>query len=194
MLAGTAVAGNEVLLQQARDGALGQGSTPEQVERIAAAHRAATDAVIRGAVPKERTRLIRALVDAQIDALPPEQRAAIGDRDAFVERTVKGASAQMALPWMAFMLTFDPATALRKVSVPVYAAFGERDMQVPPSMHEAPLRAALRENTGAAVKVYPGANHLFQQAKTGRPSEYATLDKAFVPGLVDDIGEWILRR
>jgi uncharacterized protein len=90
MLAGTAVAGNEVLLQQTRDMSVAQGSTPEQVERVLAAHRAATDAVIRKADPEERTRLIRALVEAQIDALPPEQRAAIGDRDAFVEKRSRG--------------------------------------------------------------------------------------------------------
>lgn len=194
MMAGSAVAGRDVLVQQTRDMATAQGAPPEQVERMVAAHRAATDAVIRQADPEERTRLIRALVETQVDALPAEQRAAIGDRRAFVDKTVKGASAQMALPWMAHFLTFDPATALRRVTVPVYAAFGELDMQVPPSLHEAPLREALRENTGTTVKVYPGANHLFQQAKTGYVTEYATLPKAFVPGLVDDVGAWILRR
>lgn len=192
MLAGTAVAGDQVLRQQARDGAVAQGSTPDQVERVVGAHRAATDAVIRKADADERARLVRALVEAQVDALPAGQQAALGDRAAFVEKTVKGASALMGLPWMAFMLTFDPATALRKATVPVYAAFGERDMQVPPSLHEAPMRDALRQNPRAAVKVYRGANHLFQQANTGRVTEYATLEKAFVPGLMDDVAAWIL--
>jgi pimeloyl-ACP methyl ester carboxylesterase len=192
MLAGTAVAGDQVLRQQAGDGAVAQGATVEQVERVVAAHRAATDAVLGKVDPEEQRRLIRALVEAQLDALPAGQQAAIGDRAAFVEKTVKGASAQMALPWMAYMLAFDPATALRKATVPVYAAFGELDVQVPPSLHEAPMRDALRQNPRAVVKVYPGANHLFQQAKTGRITEYATLEKAFVPGLMDDVAAWIL--
>lgn len=193
MLAGTAVAGDQVLRQQARDMALAQGATREQVERIVDAHRAATDAVLRTPDPEERARLVRALLEAQLDVVPAEQLAAIGDRAAFVEKAVKGATAQMALPWMAYMLRFDPATALRRITVPVYGALGERDTQVPPSLHEAPLREALRHNPRTAVKIYPGANHLFQQAKTGLVTEYATLEKAFVPSLVDDVGAWILK-
>jgi hypothetical protein len=37
----------------------------------------------------------------------------------------------------------------------------------------------------------PEANHLFQRAKTGSMTEYATLDKAFVDGLTMEIGSWI---
>jgi fermentation-respiration switch protein FrsA (DUF1100 family) len=101
-------------------------------------------------------------------------------------------TAQMASPWMKFMLTFDPATALRKATVPVYAAYGELDTQVPPSMHEAPVREALRQNPRATVKIYAGANHLFQRAQTGQVTEYATLEKVFIPGLLDDLAKWIL--
>lgn len=194
MMAGPGVGGQDVLAQQTRDMAKAQGATPEQVERVVAANRAVTDAVVRKADPEERTRLIRALVEAQLDALPEAQRAGIGDREAFIEKTLKGASTQMASPWMAYFLTFDPSSWLRKVTVPVYLALGELDVQVPPSLHEAPIREALRQHKEATIKVYPGANHLFQRAKTGLPTEYGMLDKAFVPGLTDEIGAWILRR
>lgn len=192
MLAGTALPGDQVLRQQARDIALARGATSAQVDRIVAAHRGATNAVLRGAGAEERTRLVRALVEAQVDAAPAEQVAALGDRSAYVDGIVKAAAAQMVSPWMKFMLTFDPATALRDVKVPVFAAFGELDTQVPPSMHEAPLRRALRQRERTSVTTYPAANHLFQRAKTGQVTEYATLEKAFVPGLLDDVAKWIL--
>jgi uncharacterized protein len=192
MLAGTAVPGDQVLRQQARDLAIAGGATPDQVERIVAAHRAATDAVLRGAGSEEQRRLVRALVEAQIDAAPPEQVAALGDRSALVDKAVQGAVAQMSSPWMKFMVAFDPAEALRKVTVPIYAAFGELDIQVPPSLHEAPLREALRENRNATIATYPGANHLFQRAVTGHVTEYATLERAFVPKLAEDLATWIL--
>jgi uncharacterized protein len=191
MLAGTAVPGDQVLRQQARDLAIAGGATPEQVDRIVAAHRAATDAVLRGASVEEQARLVRALVEEQIDAAPPEQLAALGDRAAFVEKAVKAGTAQMTSPWMKYMLAFDPAEALRKVTVPVYAAFGALDIQVPASLHEAPLRAALTHNPHVTVTTYPGANHLFQRATTGHPTEYATLEKAFVPKLPEDLAKWI---
>jgi uncharacterized protein len=192
MLAGSGVPGDQVLRQQAREVAIIGGATPEQVERILAAHRAATDAVLRGAGSEEQGRLVRALVEAQFDAAPQEKVAALGDRSALVDKTVRGAVAQMTSPWMKFLLAFDPAGALRKVTVPIYAAFGELDIQVPPSLHEGPLREALKHNPHVTVATYPGANHLFQRATTGHPSEYATLEKAFVPKLPDDLAKWIL--
>jgi len=192
MLAGTAVPGDQVLRQQARDIAMANGATPAQVDQIVAAHRAVTGAVLRDAAADEQARLLRTLIEAQIDAAPAAQAAMLGDRKAYVDKTLIGASAQMTSPWMKFMLTFDPATALRKVTVPVYAAFGALDMQVPPSLHEAPMRQALARNPRAAITVYDSANHLFQRARTGQVAEYATLAKAFAPGLLDDIAKWIL--
>lgn len=56
MLAGTAVPGDQVLRQQARDLAIVNGATPEQVERIVTAFRAGTDAVLRGASQEEQAR------------------------------------------------------------------------------------------------------------------------------------------
>jgi pimeloyl-ACP methyl ester carboxylesterase len=194
LLAGTATSGDQVLTQQARDMAASQGASPEQIERIATAHRAAVAAVRRDADAEERSRLIRALVEAQVDAAPAAQRAMIPDREAFVAKATERAGAQMTSRWMKFLLTFDPADALRKVTVPVYAAFGALDIQVPPSMHETPMREALKQNATTTVKVYEGANHLFQKAKTGGVTEYASLEKAFVPELPQDVARWILAR
>jgi uncharacterized protein len=194
LLAGTATSGDQVLTRQARDMAASQGASPEQIERIATAHRAAVAAVRRDAEPEERARLIRALVEAQLDAAPAAQLAMVPDREAFVAKATERAGMQMTSRWMKFLLTFDPADALRKVTVPVYAAFGALDIQVPPSMHEKPMREALKQNPTVVVKVYEGANHLFQKARTGGVAEYASLEKAFVPELPQDVARWILAR
>ena len=37
----------------------------------------------------------------------------------------------------------------------------------------------------------PEANHLYQQAGTGSVAEYGTLPKAFVPGFLDTLGQWL---
>jgi fermentation-respiration switch protein FrsA (DUF1100 family) len=92
---------------------------------------------------------------------------------------------------MRFLMTYDPAEALRKVAVPVYAAFGALDTQVLPSLNEGPMREALAANRAVTIKVYPEANHLFQRAKTGQVTEYAVLERAFVPALLDDITSWV---
>ena len=55
---------------------------------------------------------------------------------------------------------------------------------------------ALRKggNEDVTVVTLPGANHLFQQAITGSNSEYVTLEKAFIPGFLGLITDWILEK
>jgi fermentation-respiration switch protein FrsA (DUF1100 family) len=98
--------------------------------------------------------------------------------------------------WMRFFLDFDPAEALARVACPVLALFGEKDLQVEPSLNRPALEGALARggNRQVTLKVYPDANHLFQKAVTGSPAEYATLEKVFVPALLDDIASWITAR
>ena len=84
---------------------------------------------------------------------------------------------------MRFFIRFDPSTALRRVSAPVLALFGGRDLQVPEAVNRARLEKALNDagNRDVTIKVYPEANHLFMKAVTGQLAEYATLPKTFVP-------------
>ncbi|HET9371556.1 MAG TPA: alpha/beta fold hydrolase [Vicinamibacterales bacterium] len=191
MLAGTGVRGDVVLRQQAADGARANGATPERVERIVAAHRKVTDAAAAGVPAAELGAAVRELATAQIEALPPAAQATIPDRDAYLNRAVPTVVAQMSSPWMKHLLSFDPATAIAKVTCPVLAIFGAKDTQVPPSLNRAPVEAALKSNAHAKVVELPEANHLFQRAKTGLVTEYASLEKAFVDGLTAEIGTWI---
>ncbi len=100
-------------------------------------------------------------------------------------------------PWFRYFLSYDPAPALEKVKCPVLALFGEKDMQVSAEQN-LPVdgdRPSRREaTTTRPSRCFPEANHLFQKAKTGSPSEYASLDKAFVPGFLDTISSWILEK
>lgn len=193
MLAGPGIPGDVLTRGQAADAArdlLGAGET--QIETIVSAHRAMTEAVKAGAAPEALAERVKALLGAQYDSQPPAARAVLGDRTAFVEKHYGQAVRTLATPWMRFFLAFDPAEALRAVTVPVYAAFGALDTQVPMATNETPVRSALAGNARATVKVYPQANHLFQRARTGQVVEYALLEKAFVAPLLEDLSSWIL--
>ncbi len=193
MLAGPGIPGDVVTRAQAADAARDLlGATEAQVEAIVTAHRAMTAAIKAGAPSETLAERVKALLGAQYDSQPPAAKAALGDRAAFVEKQYGQAVRSLATPWMKYFLAFDPAEALRRVTVPVYAAFGALDTQVPPATNEAPVRTALAGNPRATVKVYPEANHLFQKAKTGQVTEYALLDKAFVAPLLDELSSWIL--
>ncbi len=99
----------------------------------------------------------------------------------------------MAGPWYKFFLSYDPQEALKKVKCPVLALFGGKDQQILTNLNRAPLENALAKakNKDFAVKVFPQANHLFQQADTGSVGEYATLDKDFIPEFKTLLVNWI---
>jgi fermentation-respiration switch protein FrsA (DUF1100 family) len=194
LLAAPALRGDMLLRQQTRDLLRLQGVDDEASARILAAHERATDAVINGESREQVAVLVEALVRAQLDTSPAAQRAALGDIDAFARRTAGVLAAQLNSPAGKFLLQNDPAAALRALKCPVLAVFGSLDTQVPPTLHEAPMKAALAANSAATVRTIPGANHLFQKAETGQLSEYATLEKAFAPSLIELVTSWLRER
>ena len=196
LLAGTAVPGDRILLAQGQLILKANGGTPEQLERqrrlqeeIFAAIRADTG---WEAVRHE----IETQIRESIDALPPEQRDRISDLDTFVQTRAQQQILGVQSPWFRFFLDFDPVAALRRVTVPVLAVFGETDLQVPPTLNVGPMNDALAAagNRDYTVRVLPGMNHLFQASETGNPSEYASLKKEFAPGFLELLSNWIQER
>jgi hypothetical protein len=102
---------------------------------------------------------------------------------------------QVTSPWFRYFLTYDPGTALRKVTCPVLALSGEKDVQVSPKQNLPAIRKALEEagNKHFEVVELPGLNHLFQTAKTGAPAEYAEIEETMSPVALEKIASWILK-
>jgi pimeloyl-ACP methyl ester carboxylesterase len=196
LLAGGSVPGDEILLAQGELILRANGASEEDLATqrqlqlmIFAAVRADTgwDGV-RGEIERQ--------IRESIAALPPAQQAAITDVESFVKTRADQQVLGVRLPWFRFFLDFDPRTVLSKVSVPVLALFGEKDLQVPPDQSVEPMREAFAAapTTDVTIEVLPGANHLFQAATTGSPNEYALLKMEFVPGFLDQITAWIEAR
>lgn len=105
------------------------------------------------------------------------------------------AQADMLLsPWMRTFLTLDPSEYLKKVSVPVLALGGSKDLQVPAEENLGAIAAALKAagNDAATLIELEELNHLFQHAGTGLPSEYGEIRETFAPEALQQIGDWIL--
>jgi len=98
-------------------------------------------------------------------------------------------------PWFNYFLNYDPKPKLEKVKCPVLMLFGELDLQVPYQLNKEIMVDALRKsgNKDYTVKVFPKANHLFQYAQTGSPTEYSKLEKKFVSGFLKFMSKWILK-
>jgi hypothetical protein len=99
-------------------------------------------------------------------------------------------------PWFRYFMTYDPATALRKVTCPVLAINGSKDQQVLPGQNLPAIRRALKEggNKHFEVDELPGLNHLFQTATTGAPAEYAEIEETVSPVALEKMASWILKQ
>jgi uncharacterized protein len=99
-------------------------------------------------------------------------------------------------PWFRYFLKFDPAEFLQKVTCPVLALNGGKDVQVDASENLPAIKDALEKGGNKNFKIIemPGMNHLFQTAKTGEVNEYGTITETMSPKVLQIIGDWILQQ
>ena len=180
MMAGTGVPGDQIIVEQSRLIAEAGGESKEKASEDA---------------EKERETLLLVETEkdpANLDTLLGVKLAAEGVPDAQIAAQTKALTSR----WVRFFLTYDPATALRKVACPVLVLNGSLDLQVPPGQNLPAIRKALEEagNKHFEVDELPGLNHLFQTAKTGSPSEYAEIEETMSPTAMGKIATWILKQ
>lgn len=96
--------------------------------------------------------------------------------------------------WWQFFLKHDPAGDLEKLSIPVLALNGEKDIQVDPKVNLPAIEAALKKSKSSNYKTIelPGLNHLFQHCTKCTIQEYGELEETFSPEALKIIGDWIL--
>lgn len=196
MLAGPGVPGKDVILKQSEAIMKTMKATPAEIKKSRESQLkiiAAVEAVVRkNPTNPDPNKLVAALkkeTDSLIASLPPEQKAEAQKNRAMVDAQVQ----QYATPWFRYFLTYDPRTALRKVTVPVLVMNGEKDVQVIASQNVPEVEKALRAggNQRVTVRLMPGLNHLFQHAGTGSPQEYGTIDETFAPEAIKEITAFI---
>lgn len=95
-------------------------------------------------------------------------------------------------PWMNHFLAYDPAVNMGKLTCPVLALNGEKDLQVDATLNLAGIdRAVQADNKRVTTQLVPGLNHLFQHCKTCTVAEYGELTETFAPEALRLIGDWL---
>ncbi len=177
MMAGSGIRGDEIVVAQGILISEAAGTSHEEAEKNAVEQRE-----------------VLALVEHEKDdaALVRDLREKLAGKltDAQLGAQIK----TLTSPWFRYFLTYDPATTLRKVTCPVLALIGEKDLQVPPQQNLPVIRKTLAEagNKNFEVDELPGLNHLFQTAKTGALSEYSEIEETMSPVATEKIAGWIL--
>ncbi|MCW8107743.1 alpha/beta hydrolase [Alteromonas ponticola] len=86
-----------------------------------------------------------------------------------------------------------PSYFLRKVTCPVLAITGDRDVNVPYPEEIEAIAHALEEanNEDVTIKIFPSLNHMLQRSETGLPEESDDIEETIYPGVLHTIAEWI---
>ena len=94
-------------------------------------------------------------------------------------------------PWMLEFLFYDPVEALKNSNIPALALNGDLDLQVP-SDNLDKIKDVYGNKEAITVMKIEGVNHLFQNTKTGLPSEYSKIEETFSEKVLKIIADWIL--
>lgn len=91
------------------------------------------------------------------------------------------------------IIDYDPVPILPKITCPVLALFGEKDVLCPPPSSIQNIKKHLG-STDITYKVFPSANHLFWKCSTGSTREFSNLEKKFVPEFLPAVTDWLKAR
>lgn len=171
MMGGIGIPGSDLLLSQSENLARINGVPEEEITEI-----------------KEKNRILYAIASSGLEDSLMDVKCieAVPDLDESMLNTLKWV-------WFKTFLSLDPASYLSKVSCPVLAITGEKDVQCSPEENLTAIEASLKRagNRNYMIKVMPGLNHLFQTAESGSPYEYEQIPEIISPDALDFILDWL---
>ena len=177
MMAGFSVPGKVLVAEQTRRVAIADGQSEAMAARTYALNRQVYDAIAASKGQIDAEARVRKILAAA------KQKPGKDQADLAILFT--------KLPYMRFVLAFDPAPMLEDVQVPVLALYGSKDLVVPADLNIPVLRELLSHDKDVTIKEMPGLNHLFQHAPTGLPREFAEIEETLSPEVLAIISQWV---
>lgn len=192
LIAPPAVPLDEVILHQSRLMAQAEGAAEAEREIGDQLTRAALRIVAGNWAPAERKQQLREAAAHAWGVMSPPARAASGASLEALQQRIES----LDTPWMRYLVARDPAVELQAMTCPTLVLFGQKDLQVDPAQNEPPLRKAFADGGKVVptIVVLTDHNHLFQQSKTGKPSEYGILEETFSDAALAVIRDWLAQQ
>ncbi|OYQ31853.1 alpha/beta hydrolase [Flavobacterium cyanobacteriorum] len=189
LMAGGNIAGSEQMVLQNYLIGKAQGMPEEELARLGIINRKIYD-VLRQ--EKDKSKMESRLYEVMERELKP-LFISKGIPEAEVKRTMKIQAEGLLSDWYIYFINNDPAPYLEKVKCPILAINGDKDLQVAPAANlDAVKRAAEKSgNKKVTVKLLHGLNHLLQEAGTGMPTEYSSIEQTLSPVALSEIVSWI---
>ena len=196
LLAGPALSGERNFSAptelRARAGGASEEAVAEALERQGAIHE-----ILRSETDPERSReAIEAIIRNRFENASIQERLLYSTtRDATLAQIVSEQVQAVNTPSRRYLLTYEPASTLEKVTVPVLALNGTKDLYVPHEENLREIEAALLRggNTSYEIHALPGINHFLQHAETGTVRESEMIEETVAVEVLELIADWIVR-
>ena len=193
LLAGPGIEIRKVLLMQQELIAKADGVSESDIEKyILPIHKEAYRIISES----NNSRTVKADLVKLIEQTYDDTPSNLLSSDMSKEEVISTQSDKWSSEWFRNFLNYDPAPILERVTCPVLAINGEKDLQVTPKENLPAISDALKRggNRSVTVKELPNLNHLFQNCETGSPAEYAAIEQTFSPVALKEITDWILKQ
>ncbi len=185
LMAGPGETGEEIILQQSVLIMKADGAAEAEIQKTVAFSEKIFSIIKEG--PDSSTAAGR--INAEIKTFMASLPDSVKHKPENTETALKQQMQQVLSPWFRAFLVFNPREYLLKVTCPVLAINGSKDLQVPPKENLGEIRKALEAagNKHFEIKELEGLNHLFQNAKTGSPNEYGAIEETIAPAALETI-------
>lgn len=196
LLAGTGISGAQLLPIQTKLTSIADGAPAAEAELQAKDLSEILALIVAGKSDAEVREHMRVAAIRQFKAAPETKSLSDAEVKAKADQVVAEQAPEIQSPWFKRFLVIDPRESLLKVTCPVLAVNGEKDLQVPPKENLSRIEKALAEAGNKDVKIveFTGLNHLFQTCKTGSPSEYGVIEETISPAVLETVSIWIRNR
>ncbi len=190
LLAGPGLSGDQILLKQTATIDKLEGAPDSIIEKDTSFKSKLLNVIKKDTGQKQIDYNFEIIVTDYYNTLSEREKTEAGSSDNLLRTLMI-----YTTPWWKFFIRYNPVPTLEKVKCPVLALDGSKDVQVPPEEDLAAIKSALEKggNKNFEIHEIPGLNHLFQDAKTGAPSEYSQIEETFSPKALKLIGDWILK-
>lgn len=187
LLAATGIPGSKISLMQSIS------MRPFPVQDEAAYEQAIRKAIKIASSDNKLPKIKQELTTHYNKTIAPILKPLVGN-DAKVTEIIEGLIETRTTPWVRYFYTYNPATEIAKLSIPVLSLNGTNDTQVIAEINQKGIKNALLKGKNRDYKVMEleGLNHFFQESKTGKMDEYGKIEQTFSPIALKEISNWIL--
>lgn len=190
-LAGPAVRGSDILIEQAKQLFIVSGKDEEYVDFEYAFRKKIFEMFHSISDSQKFAEAVRDYFEKTMTEIGEEKAKEHNISKPFAEMWI----IQLSSPWMKEFMSIDPANYLQKIKCPVLVMIGEKDFQVPHYQNLPVYENVFSESKhpNYTILKLPQLNHLFQTANTGSISEYGRIEETFSPLALQTMKDWILK-